>query len=101
MASEDHVGLDELTPAQIALLDQNWSKANAVLDLVLELNRAHRQGGCAAWYCGDYLTLLLTRFTSGTHDLAGGNRTIGRTGVRTVRSSGQTHAPSTHQGGPT
>lgn len=53
MPGEGQVGADELTPAEIALLDQNWSGANAALDELLGLNREHRQRGCTAWYCGD------------------------------------------------
>jgi hypothetical protein len=51
MPGDGHIYADELTPANIATLDQNWSEANAALDRLLDLNRDHRQEGCAAWYC--------------------------------------------------
>jgi hypothetical protein len=44
---------DELTPADIALLAENWSRANERLDRLLALNGEHRAAGCSDWFCGD------------------------------------------------
>jgi hypothetical protein len=49
----DHIYADELTPAMISTLDQNWSEANAALDRLLGLNHDHRRQGCEEWYCSD------------------------------------------------
>lgn len=42
---------EELTPAFIARLDQNWSIANEALDALLVLVMEHK-GHCDRWYCG-------------------------------------------------
>lgn len=48
----DHTDRTELTPANIAQLDQNWSHANQALDDLLALNQDHRGAGCRDWFCG-------------------------------------------------
>lgn len=47
-----HVDREELTAADLARLDQNWSHANAEADRLVELIRAHRDEGCPACSCG-------------------------------------------------
>jgi len=56
MAARGHIRVDELTPADVATLDENWSAANAALDQLLGLTRDHRCAGCAVWYCSDVET---------------------------------------------
>ncbi len=43
---------EDLTPRDIAMLDQNWHEANAFLDHLLAMQREHDQTHCTDWYCG-------------------------------------------------
>lgn len=48
----DHVRREDLTPGEIAVLDQNWAEVNDYLDMLITTRRLHRGHGCTEWYCG-------------------------------------------------
>lgn len=49
-----HVRADDLTPAELALLDRNQAAANEKLNELIRLYREHHaDGACTNWYCND------------------------------------------------
>lgn len=52
MPGRPWVRAEDLTPRDIAVLDQNWRACNTALDDLLAQIREHHDQCCATWYCG-------------------------------------------------